>query len=120
MTTVYSYPYDVATGTAGPGKTIIQNMHIGGHSTRTLWVSKFNTDLLLVSHGSFGNMDPPTANITSGRSQIRAFSISGISTAAVNYTEGEVIGWGLRNSVGMTEDLTTGDLVSTFPSSSNV
>ncbi|KAH7310054.1 soluble quino protein glucose/sorbosone dehydrogenase [Rhexocercosporidium sp. MPI-PUGE-AT-0058] len=108
LTSVYSYPYDAVAGTVGTRKTIVQNMRNGGHSTRTLWVSKFNPNMLLVSRGSDGNIDAPTSEITSGRSQIRAFSISGTSTAAVDYTAGEVIAWGLRNSVGMSEDVSTG------------
>ncbi|CZT50154.1 related to L-sorbosone dehydrogenase [Rhynchosporium secalis] len=107
---VYSYPYNAATGTVGTRRTLVQNMQNGGHSTRTLWVSRFDPDTLLVSRGSDGNLDLPTAEMTSGRSQLRAFSISATSKAAVNYTAGEVIAWGLRNSVGVSEDLSTGGL----------
>lgn len=74
--------------------------------------------MLLVSRGSDGNIDAPTAQISSGRSQIRAFSISALSNAPVDYTAGEVIGWGLRNSVGMGEDVSTGGFVSSIPRSS--
>ncbi|KAH6715114.1 hypothetical protein BKA61DRAFT_643028 [Leptodontidium sp. MPI-SDFR-AT-0119] len=108
LSNVYSYPYDAVVGTVGTRMTLVQNMQNGGHSTRTLWVSKFDPNMLLVSRGSDGNIDAPTAQIRSGRSQIRAFSISGTSTATVDYTAGEVIAWGLRNSVGMSEDISTG------------
>ncbi|MAD83145.1 MAG: hypothetical protein CL912_09275 [Deltaproteobacteria bacterium] len=76
--------------------------------------------MLLVSRGSDGNIDAPTSQITSGRSQIRAFSISGTSNAPVAYTAGEVIAWGLRNSVGMSEDISTGGFVSLFLSLPNI
>ncbi|KAL2067748.1 hypothetical protein VTL71DRAFT_15844 [Oculimacula yallundae] len=111
-TSVYSWPYDADAGTVGTRKTIVQNMQIQGtgHSTRTLWVSRVNPDLLLVTRGSDGNMDASTANVTSGKSQLRAFSISATSTAAVDYTAGEVIALGVRNTVGMTEDMSTGGL----------
>ena len=111
LTNVYSWPYDAVAGTVGTKKTLIQNMKNGGHSTRTLWVARSNPDMLLVSRGSDGNIDASTAQITSGRSQIRAFSIAALSTSPVDYTAGEVIGWGLRNSVGMSEDVSTGGFV---------
>jgi hypothetical protein len=84
----------------------------GGHSTRTILTSKKNPDVLVVSVGSNGNIDTSTSQITYGRSQLRTFSIAKITQASVAYTAGEVLGWGLRNSVGVTENPVTGGIVS--------
>lgn len=87
-------------------------MATGGHSTRTLFVSTKNPDILLVSVGSDGNIDPNTRRRDSGRSQIRAFSVSGIARKSVKYTDGIILGWGLRNSVGIAENPVGGGIVS--------
>ena len=71
------------------------------HSTRTLLIPKRAPGTLLVSRGSAANIDTATAQITSGRSQIRAFDIT--APKQYKYTDGKVIGWGLRNSIGMAE-----------------
>lgn len=88
-------------------------MDQGGHSTRTLLVPQRNPNMLLVSRGSDANIDKDTVNIESGRSQIRIFDINELlkTDAAVQYTNGKVLGWGLRNSVGVAEDPTTGYIV---------
>jgi glucose/arabinose dehydrogenase len=112
MTTVWSYPYDAAAGTVGRRKTLITGMSGSGHSTRTILASKKNPDLLVVSVGSNGNIDSATSQPSSGRSQLRIFSIAKVSRASVAYTSGEILGWGLRNSVGVTENQVTGGIVS--------
>jgi glucose/arabinose dehydrogenase len=105
LTTVWSWSYDGTTGTVSNKKVVIQNMRNGGfHLSRTLLVPKASPDTLLVQRGSDGNIDTPAGQIGTARSQIRAFSISAIQNAAVDYTRGEVLGWGLRNTVGMGED----------------
>ncbi len=76
-----------------------------GHNTRTVYASTKNPDLLLVSWGSDGNFDYSTSNINTGRSQIRGFKISQVSSSPVAFNAGGTIfGWGLRNSVGIGED----------------
>lgn len=84
-----------------------------GHVTRTLFIPRNNPDLLLVSRGSNDNIDAETINITSARSQIRIFKVDEIvhGDAAVQYSSGGVLGYGLRNSVGIGEDPTTGNIV---------
>lgn len=85
----------------------------GGHSTRTLLVSKFNPDLLLVSRGSDGNIDSQAAYITTGHSTIKYFNISEIMSSPADHAQGGVVlGWGLRNSVGVGEHPITGGIVS--------
>lgn len=111
-TTVFAYPYDATKGTVGSAKTIVTGMNQGGHSTRTLLIPENNPELLLVSRGSDGNVDEPTQEIGSARSQLRSFAIKSLlaSEAPVEYAKGEVIGWGLRNSVGVADDPTTGNI----------
>lgn len=111
MTTVWSYPYDAEAGTVGTRKTLITGMSGGGHSTRTVLTSKKNPDLLIVAVGSNANIDSATSQQSSGRSQLRIFSIAKISQASVAYTTGDILGWGLRNSVGMTENPVNGGIV---------
>ena len=103
---VTAYPYDVAAGTVGTGKTLITNMQNNGpHPTRALMASKFSPDTLLVAVGSAANIDTATTAQTSGRSMIKMFSIKALMASPVTYTEGgEILGWGLRNIVGMGED----------------
>jgi glucose/arabinose dehydrogenase len=112
MTTVWSYPYDAAAGTVGTRKTLITDMSDSGHSTRTLFVSQQNPDILMVAVGSDGNIDAPTSEKGSGRSEFHTFSIQNISQAPVPYNSGEVFAWGLRNSVGIGENPATGGIVS--------
>ncbi|GJN66878.1 hypothetical protein PLICBS_000900 [Purpureocillium lilacinum] len=109
-TDVYAYSYDAAKGTAGTGKKVITGMDQGGHATRTLLIPKHNPNLLVVSRGSDGNIDTDTTNIGSARSQLRIFEVDKLleGNAAVEYASGKVLGWGLRNSVGVAEDPTTG------------
>ncbi|KAJ6256323.1 hypothetical protein Dda_8821 [Drechslerella dactyloides] len=107
-TTAFSWSYDPATGATSNKKTLVTGMSNGpsGHTTRTLYASLRNPDLLLVSWGSDGNLDWSASNINSGRSQIRGFSISQTSNSPIAFNSGGTIfGWGLRNSVGIGEDL---------------
>ncbi|EPS44452.1 hypothetical protein H072_1549 [Dactylellina haptotyla CBS 200.50] len=110
-TTAFSWSYDPSSGATSNKKTLITGMNAGpsGHTTRTLYVSIKNPDLLLVSWGSDGNFDYGASNINTGRSQIRGFSISQVSNSPVAFNAGgTVFGWGLRNSVGIGEDLAGG------------
>lgn len=90
----------------------------GGHSTRTLLMSRKQPGILLVSRGSGSNIDNGATDYSSGISQIRAFDISdpNLETAGgkvYDYpSEGWAIGWGLRNSVGVAEEPNTGGIYS--------
>ncbi|OIW31715.1 NHL repeat-containing protein [Coniochaeta ligniaria NRRL 30616] len=118
---VYAYNYDAAAGTATGGKVIISNMGNGGHSTRTLLISKFNPDLLLVSRGSNANIDALAGNASSGHSTIKYFNLSMIMNSPEDHVQGGVVlGWGLRNSVGVGEHPTTGGIWSVENSMDNV
>ncbi|ATY59363.1 Soluble quino glucose sorbosone dehydrogenase [Cordyceps militaris] len=121
-TDVYAYTYDAKTGVAGPARNVITGMNQTGHVSRTLYIPPANPDLLLVSRGSNDNVDADTADIESGRSQLRVFRIADLvgGKQAVTYTDGDVLGWGLRNSVGMGQDPTTGNIWSVENSIDNL
>lgn len=85
-----------------------------GHQSRTLLIPKDKPNVLLVSRGSAPNLDLPTAEASSGRSQIRAFDLTKLTGSAVDYTTGELFGWGLRNSVGVGENPLDGGIVSAW------
>ena len=88
-------------------------MDQGGHATRTLLIPRHNPNLLVVSRGSDGNIDKDTVDIGSAKSQLRTFEVDKLlgGKDAVQYSSGSVLGWGLRNSVGVAEDPSTGYVV---------
>ncbi|KAL2069968.1 hypothetical protein VTL71DRAFT_14648 [Oculimacula yallundae] len=120
---VFAFSYDAVAGTVGAKKAVITNMGISFayHTTRTLRIPKSKPDVLLVQRGSSGNIDSPTTGIDSGRSQTRIFNIASILTTPVDYSKsGDVLGWGLRNSVGLGEDPSTGGIWSVENSADDI
>ncbi|KAF2425504.1 soluble quino protein glucose dehydrogenase, partial [Tothia fuscella] len=111
MTHVYAWSYDSKSmKTTGEPKSIITGFgKPGGHSTRTILALKKSPGTLLVSRGSVGNLDPDARVIGSGASQIRAFDVSDLSKE-YKYPDGELIGWGLRNSIGLGENPVDGGI----------
>lgn len=113
---MYAYDYDASKGTVGSRRTVITGMSATStHSTRTLTIPlAANPNLLLVAGGSDGNLDVETVNKDVVRSQVRVFKIDELlaADAPLVYGEAEVLGWGLRNSVGWAEDPSTGNVVS--------
>ncbi|KAL2144268.1 hypothetical protein VTI28DRAFT_9405 [Corynascus sepedonium] len=119
------YDYDPETATVGEPTRLVSNMTNpgGGHSTRTLLLSKSQPDLLVVSRGSAENIDPLASDLSSGVSHIRAFNISDAATSEGPYnypTDGLLVGWGLRNSVGVGEHPVTGTIWSVENSADNI
>ncbi|TEB36598.1 hypothetical protein FA13DRAFT_1658324 [Coprinellus micaceus] len=106
---VWSWNYDPTALTITNQTTLVTGMHNPGHVTRTLWVSRKHPDLLLVSVGSNGNIDEPAFQADSGRAQIRVFNLTTIPAGGVQYNSrgsisGQVMGYGIRNDVGIAED----------------
>jgi glucose/arabinose dehydrogenase len=56
---------------------------------------------MIITRGSDSNIDTGSAEISSGRSQIRRFALNGTT---YDWMEGELLGWGLRNGVGIALD----------------
>lgn len=70
-------------------------------------------DTLIISRGSSENVDPAAAVISSGQSQIKAFDLSKVPSGGYNFAQdGLRLGWGLRNSVGISEHPQTGGIYS--------
>ncbi|ROV96600.1 hypothetical protein VPNG_08994 [Cytospora leucostoma] len=116
---VFRWPYDSRTGTVGENETLVANMSNTDHVTRTLLLSRKSPNTLLVSRGSSENMDPAALQIATGHSQVRAFDISDLPSDSggrqrpYNYpSEGRLLGWGLRNDVGVAEHPVTGGIYS--------
>ncbi|KAK6338799.1 hypothetical protein TWF696_009609 [Orbilia brochopaga] len=105
---VYSWAYDSMTGDVSDRKTLVTGMannEEDAQITRTLLSPVSQPDWLIISIGSQTAADISTLDVTSGKAQIRAFNVSEISKESVKFTEaGFVLGFGLRNSVGLGED----------------
>ena len=81
------------------------------HTTRTILYPRTINDTLVISRGSGGNLDLGAAYEVSGISQVKAFSLSGVPDGGYDFaTAGIVLGWGLRNDVGIVEHPTTGGI----------
>jgi len=77
------------------------------HTTRTLHISPLRPNLLLVSRGSNGNIDPSAVATTSGHSQVKVFDLNRVPHGGYDYTvDGEILAYGVRNEVGITTDST--------------
>jgi glucose/arabinose dehydrogenase len=82
------------------------------HTTRTLLIPKMQPDLLIVSRGSDSNMDDEAAQLDSGHSQVRSYNMTSFTTnaTAMEFLEGKLLGWGLRNSVGVAQHPQSGGI----------
>ncbi|OCL01287.1 Auxilliary activities family 12 protein [Glonium stellatum] len=110
---VYSWSYDPTSSknTSIP-RQLIGGMNTSDHTTRTLLLSRKAEGMLMVSRGSTSNLDPLAEDITSGHSQIKAFNITNATSLYDYDTDGLLLGWGLRNSVGIAEEPITGGIYS--------
>lgn len=113
---VFSWPYDPAKGTVdGTGNMEVDITHTsdGDHITRTLLFAKKQKNTLIVSRGSESNVDFNSLDLSTGHCQIKSFNVLGGNKTAQNFnTTGKLLGWGLRNSVGIAEHPQTGGLYS--------
>lgn len=110
----FCWTYDPTTSTASKtNMTLITGMNTDDHTTRTLLMSQKVNGTLLVSRGSTSNIDPEAEMLSSGHSQIKAFNLNNITADGYDYdSDGLRLGWGLRNSVGVSEHPTTGGIYS--------
>lgn len=113
---VFSWPYDaVKRSVSGTGSTVVDIAHSsdGDHITRTLLFAKKQKNTLIVSRGSDSNVDYSSLDLTTGHCQIKSFAVQKDKTATQNFnTTGKLLGWGLRNSVGVAEYPVTGGIYS--------
>jgi glucose/arabinose dehydrogenase len=118
---VYAWAYNSETGEVfGDARRVINLGGDGSHSTRTLLLPPSDPDFLLVSWGSDGNVDPQARDPTSGYSTVKAFNISDTSRVWDYASEGLLVGYGLRNSVGLAQNPVTGGLFSNENSIDNL
>lgn len=105
MTVVYKWAYNVTTTSVGNATAIISGMYNGGHPSRTLLIAPHKPNLMLVSQGSNDNWDMDSINPALGRSLMKVFDISAVPKGGYKYnTDGYLMGYGLRNEVGVTFD----------------
>ncbi|CAI6240726.1 unnamed protein product [Periconia digitata] len=125
---VLAWQYDPATGrnTSGP-RTIVNRMTGDGHTSRTLLLSRVTPGQLLVSRGSQSNLDVAALDISTGISTIKSYNLtdtgspSNNSASPYNFAQdGVLLGWGLRNSVGVAEHPITGGIYSVENSVDNL
>ena len=114
MDAAYSWTYDPENASVdGSGITIVTGMENGDHVTRTLLLSTKTNSTLLVSRGSAANLDSEAEKISSGHAQVKAFDLANVPDGGYSFkSDGQIIGWGLRNSVGLAEHPDTGGIFS--------
>jgi glucose/arabinose dehydrogenase len=121
---VFSWAYDAKTVTVSDtNQTLITGMSNDDHTTRTLLMSMKEPGTLVVSRGSMSNIDIEAESLSSGHSQIKAFDVNNMTSTSEPYdftTSGRLLGWGLRNSVGVAEEPLTGGIWSVENSADQV
>jgi glucose/arabinose dehydrogenase len=93
------------------------------HTTRTLLMSEKEPGTLVVCRGSNSNIDLEAEALASGHSQIKAFNTKNLTDTSAPYdfvTAGRLLGWGLRNSVGVVEEPLHGGIYSVENSADDV
>lgn len=111
---VYAWSYNEGgPSVSKSSRIIISGMDSNGHTSRTLLMSSKEPGTLIVSRGSSSNFDRKAQDILSGTSQIRVFDVKNPENKPYDYaSEGRLLGWGLRNSVGVAEEPLTGGIYS--------
>ncbi|KAL2139279.1 hypothetical protein VTI28DRAFT_5441 [Corynascus sepedonium] len=109
---VLAWAYDADSGRVqGEPRTLVANMSNNDLVTRTLLMSQKQPGTLIVSRGSAEDNAAQAANVDSGLSQIRAFNLTNLTDTYYSFPDdGMVLGWGLRNSVGVAEHPVTGGI----------
>ncbi|KAK4547346.1 hypothetical protein LTR36_001002 [Oleoguttula mirabilis] len=108
---VYSWDYSPMnqTNTSAP-QTLIANMTTSDHTTRTLLLSQHAPGLLVVTRGSTSNLDAEAEDLGTGHSQVKAFNLTNQTRPYDFSTDGLLLGWGLRNDVGVDEEPISGGI----------
>jgi glucose/arabinose dehydrogenase len=106
----YGWRYDSATMSISNQQTLVSNMSGTDHSTRTLLLAQHAPGMLVVSFGSLSNLDLSATNVDSGTASVKAFNLTDLNSAYTYQTDGVLLGWGLRNEVGLAEHPITGGI----------
>ena len=110
---VLAYDYDAGKNAIGTASTIVvTNMDNADHTSRTLlYPAQAPGDWLVVSRGSSENLDLGAADKSTGHSQVKAFNLSSVPNGGYDFNkDGTLLGWGLRNSVGVAQHPDTGGI----------
>jgi len=108
---LYSWNYSPQERRATSNATIlVENMEGTDHTSRTLLLSQAAPGMIVVNRGSFENFDLEAKDIESGHGQVKAFNISDVSSPLDFNDDGILLGWGLRNDVGIAEEPNTGGI----------
>jgi glucose/arabinose dehydrogenase len=108
---VSRYSSRVAAIASNSKKILITNMTGSDHVTRTLLMAEGTSNSLIVSRGSFANIDPQAAQNGTGHSTVKMFDISKVGGNPYDYdSSGTLLGWGLRNDVGLAQHPATSGL----------
>ena len=110
--TAYRVSYNAAQSkiVANTNHTIVTDMEGTDHVTRTLLIPD-GMNSIIVSRGSIANIDPQAGSESSGHSTVKIFSLDNVpNTGYVHNTSGRLLGWGLRNDVGLAVHPTTGGI----------
>lgn len=87
-TTVFRWSYNSETGDInGEPTTVISGMSPNNHVTRTLIIPPHCPDLLVVSHGSTGNVDYAAVDPGIARATVKVFNISAPPNGGYNYVK---------------------------------
>lgn len=106
----YGWQYDSAAISVSNQQTLVSNMSGTDHSTRTLLLAQHAPGMMVVSFGSLSNLDLSATNLDSGTASVKAFSLTNFTSTCTYQTDGVLLGWGLRNEVGLAEHPVTGGI----------
>jgi glucose/arabinose dehydrogenase len=106
----YGWRYDSAAVSVSNQQTLVSNMSGTDHSTRTLLLAQHAPGVLVVSFGSLSNLDLSATNVDSGTASVKAFNLTDFNSTYTYQTDGVLLGWGLRNEVGLAEHPITGGI----------
>jgi glucose/arabinose dehydrogenase len=106
----YGWRYDSAAVSVSNQQTLVSNMSGTDHSTRTLLLAQRAPGMLVVSFGSLSNLDLSATNVDSGTASVKAFNLTDFNNTYTYQTDGVLLGWGLRNEVGLAEHPITGGI----------
>lgn len=106
----YGWQYDSTNISVSNQQTLVSNMSGTDHSTRTLLLAQHAPGMMVVSFGSLSNLDLSATNVDSGTASVKAFNLTNLTSTYTYQTDGLLLGWGLRNEVGLAEHPVTGGI----------
>lgn len=106
----YGWQYNSSAISVSNQQTLVSNMSGTDHSTRTLLLPQSAPGMMVISFGSLSNLDLSATNVDSGTASVKAFNLTNRTTTYTYQTDGLLLGWGLRNEVGLAEHPNTGGI----------